>query len=117
MQDPALMEGQDQTLMQGQPGATPMEGQPNEEDLPPPPPTLIRQNAQVMSTAIIGNVQYPIQNFQGDEIININGTIYNLMNDANGRYIIMSGTNTPAEGGRRRSRRTKRSKSRRSRRV
>ena len=90
-----------------------------DEDPPPPPPPLIRQNAQVMGTAMIDGNQYPIQDYQGNEFVTINGATYNLMNDANGRYVVMNGVNTPAQGGRRRrSRRTKRSrKSRRTRRV
>ena len=101
------------------PQMDPQMGPQMDEDPPPPPPTLIRQNAQVMGTAMIDGNQYPIQDYQGNEFVTINGATYNLMNDANGRYVVMNGVNTPAQGGRRRrSRRTKRSrKSRRTRRV
>ena len=91
-----------------------------DEDIPPPP-TLIRQNAQVMgNTVSINETSYDVRNVDGIEFIIINGELYNLKTDSNGRYIMMAdGFTQPVSGGRRRSRRrrTKRSKSRRSRRV
>jgi hypothetical protein len=112
MENPANVEQHDEYL------PPPPANVEHDEDPPPPPPTLIRQNAQVMGTGtvIIENAQYPIQDYQGIEFVTINGTPYNLLNDANGRYVVMNGTNTPAQGGRRRSRRNKRRKSKQSRR-
>ena len=82
----------------------------------PTPPTLIRHQAEVTgNTAIIDDIRYSIQDYQGIQFVTINRIPYNLINGANGRFVIMNGTNIPAIGGRR-SRRTKRSK-RRSRRV
>ena len=85
-------------------------------DLPPPPPPLRRQDAVVLGNyATINGEQHLIQNIDGIEFVEISpGVLYNLKTDANGRYIIMNGVNTPI-GGRRSKRRSRKSK--RSRRV
>ena len=87
-------------------------------DLPPAPPRLTRQNAVVLADSVtINNNSYPLLNYDGIDFVEVDGAIYNLKTDANGRYIIMNGVNTPAQGGRRRSKRRKSRKSKRSRRV
>ena len=85
---------------------------PNE---PPPPPRLSRQNAVVLgNTVSINGTSYDVRNVDGIEFIIINGELYNLKTDANGRYIMMAdGFIQPVSGGRRRSRKSRR----RSRRV
>ena len=92
-----------------------MEFDPN--DLPPDPPRLIRQDAVVLgNTVSINGTPYDIRNVDGIEFIIINGELYNLKTDSNGRYIMMAdGFIQPVVGGRRRSRRSRKSK--RSRRV
>lgn len=86
-------------------------------DLPPDPPRLIRQDAVVLDNTVnINGTPYDIRNVDGIEFIIINGELYNLKTDANGRYIMMAdGFIQPVSGGRRKSRRSRKSK--RSRRV
>ena len=88
-------------------------------DLPPDPPRLIRQNAvEIDNRVTVNERQYDVRNVDGIEFIIINGDLYNLKTDSNGRYIMMAdGVTQPVEGGRRRSKRRRSRKSKRSRRV
>ena len=81
----------------------------------PDPPRLIRQDAVALGNTVrINGTSYDVRNVDGIEFIIINGELYNLKTDANGRYIMMAdGFTQPVSGGRRRSRKSRR----RSRRV
>ena len=89
-------------------------------DPPPPPPRLIRRDAVVINNTVsINENSYDVRNIDGIEFIIINGDLYNLKTDANGRYIMMADGSNQLVGGRcsRRRKSRKSRKSKRSRRV
>jgi hypothetical protein len=85
---------------------------------PPPPPRLTRQNAVVLdNTVTLFGQQYQVNRVDGIEFIIINGELYNVRTDANGRYIMLpngaDGFVQPVSGGRKSRRRKSRKRSRR----